>query len=247
MFRMISLLKRKSGLTHQQFRDYYETKHRPIGEKAVEGYALSYERYYLYPMTSDGAAPIYDAMTQLCFPNRDAYDRCISVLMKKPEKAKMIIEDEQSFFDRETSPTFEAQDSFSKLQALPPSDTIFRTIWFARHRPGMTHEQCRDYYENKHRFVGEYVMNGYAYNYDRHFLCKITPDAPKPYYTFIMEMNFPSRARYEEMAANIVGDRTITQFIAEDEGRFIDRARAVHYTAEVSASVLAPLALDPPA
>ena len=41
MFRMISLLKCRSGLTHQQFRDYYETKHRPNGEKAVAGYALA--------------------------------------------------------------------------------------------------------------------------------------------------------------------------------------------------------------
>lgn len=244
MFRMISLLKRKSGLTHEQFREYYETHHRPIGEGAVAGYALSYERYYLYAMTSDGAPPSYDAVTQLCFPNRDAYDRCVSAVMTNPEKARMVIEDEQKFFDRETSPNFEAQDSCSKLQALPASATVFRTVWFARHRPGMTHEQCRDYYENKHRLIGEYLMNGYAYNYDRHFLYRLAPDAPNPYYTFIMEMNFPSRARYEEMVANIVTDRTISQFIAEDEARFIDRASAMQCTAEVSTSVLAPLAAD---
>ena len=75
-------------------------------------------------MTTDGAAPIYDAMTQLCFPNRDAYDRCISAVVKKPEKAKMIIEDEQNFLDRDTSTRFEAHDSFSKMQALPPAATL---------------------------------------------------------------------------------------------------------------------------
>ena len=238
MFRMISLLKRKSDLTHQQFRDYYETRHRPIGEEAVNGYALSYERYYLYPIRGADSPPFYDAMTHLCFPNRDVYARCILAVSKDPKKAGMIVDDEAKFFDREASTHFEAHDSFSALQALTPGDTIFRLIRFARHRPGMSHEQCRDYHERKHRLVGEYIMNGVAFEYTRHFLLRLTPDAPEPYYTLITEMNFPSRARYEEMEANIAADPTISQFITEDEERCIDRASAVDYMADLSASAL---------
>src|SRR5580658_5477140 len=68
MYRTIWLVKRKPGLTPQQFREHYETRHRPLGERLINGYGLSYERYYLYPMSSDGAEPIYDAVMQLCFP-----------------------------------------------------------------------------------------------------------------------------------------------------------------------------------
>lgn len=180
MYRMISLLKRKAGLTHQQFRDYYETKHRFLGEDVINGHALSYERFYLYPMAEDGAAPVYDAVTQMCFPDRGTQERCISAVWNNPERAKVIVEDEAMFLDRDACLHLEGQDSFSKLQQLPPSDDIFRTIWFARRRPDMTHEQCRAYYENKHRLLGEYMMNGYAYCYDRHYLSAIAPGAPEP-------------------------------------------------------------------
>jgi hypothetical protein len=111
----------------------------------------------------------------------------------------------------------------------------------------MTHEQCQFYYENKHRLLGEYLMNGYAYTYDRHYLYRIAADAPEPYYTFIMEMNFPAPASMAQITANIVADPTIGKLIAEDEARFIDRDSAVHYAAELSASVLEPLKLAPAA
>jgi len=152
-------------------------------------------------MTDDGADPIYDAVMQLCFPDREAYDRCTSSLQNHPESARILAEDEQKFLDREACVHFESQDSFSSLQAIPHTGSIFRTIWFARHRTGMTHEQCRAYYENKHRLLGEYLINGYAYNYDRHYLHKIGPNTPNPHYTFIMEMNFPRAASLDQVTA----------------------------------------------
>ncbi|TAL02039.1 MAG: hypothetical protein EPO08_08180 [Rhodospirillaceae bacterium] len=245
MYRRIYLIKRKPGLTHRQFRDHYETKHRLLGEKAINGYGLSYERYYLYPMTSDGAESIYDAVMQLRFPDRDTSARCSEARRNNPELAKMIDEDELNFIARESCMQFEAQDSFSKLQPLPPSDDVFRVVWFARHRSGMTHEQCRAYYENKHRLLGEYLINGYAYTYDRYYLHKIAPDAPEPYYTFIMEMKLPTRDSFDQINANIVADPTLRRFIVEDEARYIDRASTVYYRAEVCASALEPLGLVP--
>jgi hypothetical protein len=243
MYRRIYLVKRKPGLSQQQFREYYETRHRLLGEKAVNGYALCYERHYLYPMTSDGAEPIYDAVMQLGFPDRDASARCSAARLNNPELAGEIAADELNFINRDACTYFEAHDSCSTLQPVARGDNLFRTIWFARHRPGMTHEQCRLYYEYKHRLLGEYVINGHACNYDRHYLYKMAPDGPEPYYTFIMEMNFPTRAGFAQVAANIAADPALGRLMAEDEARYIDRDCTVHYRAELSASVLAPLAL----
>lgn len=57
-----------------------------------------------------------------------------------------------------------------------------------------------------------------------------------------MEMNFPARAAFEEMSAKIMADPTLSKLVAEDEARYIDRASAVHYRAEMSASTLKQLA-----
>ena len=35
-------MRRKEGMTIDEFRDYYETKHRIIGEKYLRGYATKY-------------------------------------------------------------------------------------------------------------------------------------------------------------------------------------------------------------
>lgn len=236
MFRVISLLKRKPGLTHEQFRDHFESRHRQLRENAIAGFAISYERYYLQPMNEADAAPIYDGIVQTCFQGRDAYERCGSALENAPQLAESIAADEETFVERQACVHFEAQDSCSTLKPVEPGETVFRTIWFARHRPGMTHEQCKGYYENKHRFVGEYLVNGYAHSYIRRYLHRLAPDAPEPFYTFITEINFPSRERFEAMAAVIAGDATITQFVIEDEQRFIDRGSAVHYSANLVVS-----------
>jgi hypothetical protein len=226
MFGTIRLVKRTPGLTHQQFRDRCETSHRRSSQKAIERIAAC-ERFYLHPITDGGAEPIYDAVIRTSFPDRAAYELC---------GADSLAEDARNFLDPEACALFEARDSSSKLQPLPPSDNPFRTIWFARHRRGMSHEQCRTYYENKHRLLGEYIMNGYAYNYDRHFLYRIAPEALEPYYTFIMNMNFPARSRFDQLSASIANDPTLTRFVAEDEARFIDRDSAVHYAAELCTS-----------
>ncbi|RYD91297.1 MAG: hypothetical protein EOP61_27860 [Sphingomonadales bacterium] len=160
-----------------------------------------------------------------------------------PARREAFVEDELKLFDRAATVTYLAETCCSTLLALPPSDDIFRTVWFARRRAGMTAADCRAYYENKHRLLGEYIMNGFAYNYDRHHLGPIAPGAPEPDHAFVMEMNFPSRARFEEMAATIGADPVLCQLLAEDEARYTDRDSAVHYKAEVCVSAMPPLAM----
>lgn len=241
MFRTIWLMKRKPGMSPQAFRDYYETTHRLIGEKSAIGHAVSYERFYLYPMNPGDPEPIYDVVMQLCFPDRAVFDHCLTLSFGDPETTRIVVEDEEKLFDRTATVMFAAEDSCSKLLPLPPGETMFRTIWFARHREGMSHAECRDYYEAKHRLLGEYIMNGYAHDYDRHYLHPLMPGAAEPYYSFVMEMNFASRDRFDAMAATIGSDPALSQLLAEDEARYIDRDSAVHYRAERCASALPPV------
>jgi hypothetical protein len=244
MFRKLFLMKRKPDISHRQFRDHYENSHRLFGERCLNGYGISYTRYYLYPMEDGGPEPIFDAVMMNTFPDRATAQRCTAARVGNAELSKAIAEDEVRMFDVPACLYFESESSVSKLQPIPRTDTIFRTFSFARHRAGMTHEQCRAYYESKHRLLGEYASNGYAYNYDRHFLLKPTPDSPDPIYTFMMEMNFPARAGFDQMMAKIVGDATFAKLVAEDEARFIDRSSGIVYRAEASTSVLEPLVLD---
>ena len=64
-----------------------------VGEEMLNGYALSYERYYLAPMEQGGADPVFDVVTQICFPDRAAYDRCITDFMNNTALFKAISDD----------------------------------------------------------------------------------------------------------------------------------------------------------
>ncbi len=49
MIKSIGLLKRRPGISVAEFRAYYETKHRVIGEKYLTGFASRYVRRFLEP------------------------------------------------------------------------------------------------------------------------------------------------------------------------------------------------------
>jgi hypothetical protein len=243
MFTSIHFNRRRPGMSPEAYRDYYENHHSKLGAEFVEGYALSYTRTYLYPMNPGDPAPIYDSVMMLCFPDRDAYERATGRVANDPGFAKLFMEDELKLFDRPAGRSFASEDISSTLPPVPHGDDLFRTVWFGRRRPEMTRDQCKAYYETKHRLLGEYIMGGWAINYDRHYLHSFGPGRPEPDYDFIMEMNFPSRERFDAMTQSIVGNPALAQLLAQDEDNYLDRSWSVHYRAETCQSVLAPLAV----
>jgi hypothetical protein len=241
MFRTIHLMKRRPGMTVEAFRDYYETRHAMLGKAAADGHAIGYQRHYLDPMGPGDPPPVYDVMMQLCFPDRATFERCTGAVASDPARRDAFIEDELKLFDRDSVATFAAEDVSSTLPPVEPGDAPFRTVWFGRRRPDMTAAECRAYYETKHRLLGEYIMGGYARNYDRHYLQPLVPGQPEPDYTFIMEMDFPSRARFDEMTASIGGNPALAELLGQDEANYIDPAWSVRYAATLRVSELAPV------
>ena len=49
MFKTVGLLKRRPGMSVEDFRSYYESNHRVIGEKYLTGNAVRYVRRFLDP------------------------------------------------------------------------------------------------------------------------------------------------------------------------------------------------------
>ena len=46
MIKLISPMKRRPGISIEEFREYYEKKHRVIGEKYLTGFATKYMRRF---------------------------------------------------------------------------------------------------------------------------------------------------------------------------------------------------------
>ncbi len=101
MIKLVMPMKRRPGMSVPEFREYYETKHRLIGEKYLTGFATRYLRRFTNPnMDRDGQLrdPEYDVFLEIWYPDQATYEACGKAL-SSPEVAKEIREDEEKVFD----------------------------------------------------------------------------------------------------------------------------------------------------
>lgn len=119
MYKVVMPLRRKPGMSVDEFRNYYECHHRLIGEKYLTGYATRYMRRYIDPMPSaDGSLldPDFDVLLEIWFPDEQTFQTCAATFVT-PEAEKEIREDEERLFDRTHMPMYVLQESESELDA----------------------------------------------------------------------------------------------------------------------------------
>ncbi len=118
MIKLITLLKRKPGMTLQEFIDYYEANHRVIGEKYLRGHACHYVRRYLHstpdPASGELREAEYDVLMEIWFPDQAAFEAAMAAVTE-PEAAKEIADDEARLFDLTKRCTFTVEEFESAM------------------------------------------------------------------------------------------------------------------------------------
>jgi len=103
MVKLIALLKRRPGMTLEEFREYYETTHAKFAEPLRGGLAVRYVRRYLMPVVhpmlgSKAEEPEFDAMMEMWFKDQAQFDAAMK-LFSDPVLGKAIKDDEYKLFD----------------------------------------------------------------------------------------------------------------------------------------------------
>lgn len=105
MYKSIALFKRKDGLTHEEFKEYYENHHVPLKMRIMELPGLvRYVRRYLNPLSDPASEAFrlsgFDVITEVWFKDKASFDayRAFSL---DPEYRKVNAEDEDKFLDRD--------------------------------------------------------------------------------------------------------------------------------------------------
>jgi hypothetical protein len=112
MFKVIWLLKRKPGITLDQFRDHYESSHAVLGQTHLGHLMLSYTRNYNVgvplPENPDAIARAisskqsdYDCVTEWVLRDEQAL-REVFELLFDPVVGKLFHDDEEHFLDRDS-------------------------------------------------------------------------------------------------------------------------------------------------
>jgi uncharacterized protein YuzB (UPF0349 family) len=98
IFKLLILIKRRPGMTTQEFRDYYENKHSKLGgDIGVTVGMIHYVRRYLEPL--NGGELEYDVLTECWFKDRDKFEM-VAGAVAKGQVAAEVVADEMRFMDR---------------------------------------------------------------------------------------------------------------------------------------------------
>jgi len=102
MFKAVAMIKRKKGMSMEDFINYYESKHAPLAVSRVPN-LKKYIRHYLTPYGNNVYAannePPFDVITEIWFNDREDFELGMKYLTE-PETAKIIGKDEENLFDK---------------------------------------------------------------------------------------------------------------------------------------------------
>ena len=104
MLKMIILIKKKIGMSREDFIHHYETSHSVIGKRLLGHLWVKYVRNYplslmTYQPEDHDVSDSYDAITELWFENQAAVDEMARII-NIPENNRLVLEDEEKFQER---------------------------------------------------------------------------------------------------------------------------------------------------
>ncbi len=111
MVKIIYFLKRKKGLTHEQFREHYENSHVVLAKKYVGHLMKDYIRNYpTFALRNPSNIPAgtepepydigYDCITEMHVENQAAIEE-MTRIFNDPEVNPILVEDELKFLERD--------------------------------------------------------------------------------------------------------------------------------------------------
>lgn len=119
--KVVAMFKRKAGLTPEQFREYYETRHSVLGMKLMpffSDYRRNYIRHDLGPQRSsaeeNSARLDFDVVTEITFASRADYDAMLAALAD-PDIRQQVIDDESNFMDRSATLSYMVDECVSTI------------------------------------------------------------------------------------------------------------------------------------
>ena len=72
MIKLVMPMKKRPGMSTEEFREYYETHHRLIGEKYLSGFVSRYFRRFMNPLpdrSGNLTEPEYDVLLEIWYPD----------------------------------------------------------------------------------------------------------------------------------------------------------------------------------
>ena len=113
--KIIALMKRKAGLSMEEFMEYYETRHVPMVLK-IAPFMMDYRRNFVRSAPSMpaviGGAPDCDVITEAWFETHEAFEKFNAAAAEHSEE---LMKDELNFLDRDSLRMFIVDERTSQI------------------------------------------------------------------------------------------------------------------------------------
>lgn len=120
MFKVMVMIKRKPGMSMEDFIAYYENQHAPLGASKVPN-LKRYVRHFIRPYGNDVYSAdnesSYDVLTEIWFDDKADFERGMAYLTE-PETAAIIGADEENLFDKSSIRFMLMEDHETDLDAV---------------------------------------------------------------------------------------------------------------------------------
>jgi uncharacterized protein (TIGR02118 family) len=169
MLKIVTLMKRRAGLSVDDFQNHLRSKYGPL---AVKGPGL--RRYVQSCALTQGYARgelLFDAIGEMWFDSAAAYDDYLG----SPQFATASA-DEAAFLDRSRTVVMPVDVHVIKDGAIP--DSAVKNIEFVNRRPGMALEPFRTYWRNVHGPLAATIP--VLHRYEQNHLAISEYDKPEP-------------------------------------------------------------------
>ena len=113
MIKSMTLIKRKPGLSREEFVRHYEEVHAPLALKHFPTFKRYVRNYIITPPGVEG--PDFDCITEIWFDNTEGAKAVTDALGEyKTEIGQVFRDDEEKFMDRSSRVSFLVEEKVSK-------------------------------------------------------------------------------------------------------------------------------------
>ena len=228
MIKVVGLMKRKSGLTVDEFSRYWYDKHAPLGFRDLPR-TIPLRRYvhnYVAPL-SEGQEYSFDGVAEFCFDDLKDYEHWLAWFTS--DKGKALRDDGENFMDYRTVKTILCEEKIF-IQPKEGEDNsisdMVKIIAMVKRKPGLSLQEFSEYWREKHaplalRIIPEDVgLKGYVHNY------AIAPaDGREPAFDGIGVLYFENVDVFMKSNEWFFGDPG--KILRDDEENFVDRSTRI--------------------
>jgi hypothetical protein len=191
----------------------------------MKRYQRNYPNMTGGPFLSWQSAVPYDALTQVWFEDRAAFETYKETL-RYPEIAKAVRDDQAHFLDHTKSMWFVVDEHNSS--AVAPTGKVKVIVLLSR-LPHLTRAQFKDYYENNHAKLTPRLFK-IDRRYQRNYPDPTQAEFPKGMtdtpFDSVTQSWYDDEADYEKFRS-LIRDPEILRTIQEDETHFLDTKRSI--------------------